>query len=688
MINRLAGLKKMFACALLLAVGGVFVLTAFVQPARAANATLFLSPASGTFQVESTFDVSIFLNTQGNSINTVDVALRFPPDKLQLVSSGTGRSIIGLWTSLPKYNNQTGIVELTGGIPGGVNVERGLITTLTFRVKAVGQAVVKFDRTKILLNDGQGTEALTQNQNSIYDFILPPPSGPVVVSETHPDQTRWYKNNTVILRWDNESGASGFSYIISDQPIDVPDEISEGEQRTVTYRNLADGRRYFHIRALRSGSWGGSTHYAINIDASAPAEFNVDILPSARTTHQQPIIQFGTTDTLSGTDHFELKIVDIKNPAANTGSEQIFIEVQSPYIPSELPYGEYDVIVRAYDKAGNYREITKRLEIVPVASRYFSSKGLEITNFMFPWWLVILILLLLIIMLYFLGRRIHLWHRHIDRRRNAGQLPSDVRFQMDELQRYRQKYGKISGIILMSGLLIFGSGSVQAQDTSTRQDVFEAPIITTLSRNITNDEIFYIGGKAGSANAQVVLYIQNSQTAETISETMNSDKNGDWFYRHDTFLTAGNYVMWAQSKRDGELSPPSPQVNVMVEETAIQFGATRISYATLYMLLFFVALLILIILIVYILYHFIHGRRKHASMLKEISEAQESLRRGFAVLNRDIQAELEILKRAKLNQKLSIEEKEKEEQLLKDLQEIEQYMSKEIWDIERAEQIK
>jgi hypothetical protein len=689
MTSKQAGLKKFGVRATVAAIGAAFALSLFAAPAQAATAALFLSPASGTFQVDSTFDISIFLNTQGNSVNTIDMALRFPTDKLQLVSTGTGRSIVGLWTSPPKYNNQTGIVELTGGVPGGVNVERGLITTLTFRAKAVGQAVVKFDRSKILLNDGLGTEVLTQNQNSIYDLVLPPPAGPVVVSETHPDQTRWYKSNTVSLRWDNESGASGFSYIVSDQPIDIPDEISEGDKREVVYRNLGDGRRYFHIRALRNGNWGGTTHYALNIDATPPADFRLEILPNSRTNRQQPVIQFSTTDALSGTDHYELKLVDVKTPGSSAATEEIFIEAQSPYIPPQLAHGEYDLIVRAYDKAGNYREVTDRLEVVPVLFRYISGRGLEIKDRIFvAWWVLLVILLVLIIALWLLGRRMRQWHRYIDRRNDLRLMPADLRYQMDELQRYRQKYGKLSAIILMAGLLAFGAGTASAQQEAVRQDVFDSPIVTTLSANITNEEIFYIGGKAGSAHAQVILYIQNAQTAETISETVDSDKNGDWFYRHDTFLQAGRYVMWAQSKRAAELSPPSPQVEVTVEESAIQFGATRVSYATLYMSLFAAALLVLIVLAAYIIYHSIHGRRKHALMLKEIADAQESLRRGFAVLHRDIQAELEVIKRAKLNQKLSLEERQKEEQLLQDMQNVQQYLSREIWDIESAENAK
>lgn len=688
----------MFVKALIFAISTVFAFQLFYPtPVQAATSSLFLSPSNGTFRVDSTFDVSVYLNTQGNSVNTIDLSIHYPPDKLQLVSSGTGKSIIGLWTSQPKYNNQTGVLELTGGIPGGVNVERGLITTLTFRAKAVGSAIVKFDRTKILLNDGMGTEVLTQTQNSIYDLVLPPPAGPVVVSETHPDQTQWYRNNSVVLRWGSEAGADGFSYMVSDQPIDVPDEISEGKQTSIVYRDLADGRRYFHIRALKGGVWGGTTHFALNIDNTPPAEFSIDVNPNARTTRIQPVIQFDTTDALSGTDHYELKLVPLNPTLPNPlGEEQIFVETRSPYIPPNLEIGNYDILVRAYDKAGNYREVTQRMEIVQVLLRFIGPQGFEIKSSMIiPWWIVFLILLLIIIALAVLGRRMHIWHRYIERKHNTKYLPDAVVNQMEELQKYRAKYGKLAVIVVMMAATVlvslFGSGVAHAQVPSTpsqseERDVLDTPLITTLSRNITNQEIFYIGGRTDKSNSEVIIYIQNKQTAETISETVQTNKDGEWFYRHDAFLPSGTYVLWAQSKVGNQMSPPSPQVTVNVEETAVQFGATRISYATMFIILFVIALAIVVGLLIYLIYHATQGRRKHMLIEKEISEAQESLRRGFAVLNRDIQAQLDVIKRAKLNQQLSSEEAQKEAQIMQDLQQIEQYVSKEIWDIEHAEQ--
>lgn len=679
---------KLFLCAFAFIASAAFALIVNVEKAQAQSASLFLSPGSGTFVVDSTFEVSVYLDTKGNSVNTIDLAIKFPPDKLQLVSSGIGKSIIGLWTSQPKYNNQTGLLELTGGVPGGVNVSRGLITTMTFRVKAVGQAVVKFDRTRILLNDGEGTEVVTNNQNSLYDLILPPPAGPIVVSETHPDQSQWYKNNTVSFRWGEEAGVEGYSYILNNVAQDIPDEISEGVNREVVYRNLSDGRRYFHIRALRNGRWGGTTHYALNIDSTAPADFKIEVVPDERTTRTQPVLQFSTTDALSGFDHYELKIVSLTNPATTNSpqdqSEEIFIEVHSPFITNELQHGTYDAIVRAYDKAGNYREVVQKLEIVPALFRHVGERGLEIrSTWIVPWWALMVLVLVLIVALGVLARRMHLWHK-IGRKPETA-INGDIRKQMEELQKYRAKYGKIAVVLLMAISLAFGSGKAQAQD-SVRADVFDTPLITTLSKNISNEEIFYIGGRSGKTDSDIIIYIQNVQTTETISETVKSNKEGEWFYRHDAFLPSGLYVLWVQGRVGAQMSPPSPQVQIEVESTAIQLGATRISHTTLYMTLLALALLVLVSLVIYILRNSARGRRKHSEMMKEILEAQESIRRGFAVLNRDIQAELEVIKRAKLGKKLTKAERDKEKQLLQDLQDIEQYVTKEVWDIEQVQQ--
>ncbi len=676
--------------------GNVFILFTFLalfflSPAKLFASTLSVKPVTGAFTVGSVFDVSLFLDTKGKSVNAVDISLAFPPDKLQITSPSTGKSIIGIWTAAPKFDNATGKVELQGGIPGGINVSDGLVTTLSFRVKSVGEGIVKFlDDSRVLLNDGLGTDDLTQTQNGIFELTLPPPEGPIVVSETHPSQFIWYANRTLVLRWENkDSDAEGYSYMLSDDPTAVPDDISEGKKTSVAYGNLSDGIHYFHIKSLREGIWGGITHFSAKIDSSAPADFPIYISPSARTSSKQPIIQFITTDALSGVDHYEIKVVSLSPTATEVPetSGQFFIETGTSYIPATLALGDYDVLVRAYDKAGNFKEAAQRLAITTPIFEFIGETGLRIGNFVtIPWLYLYISLGFILIGLGYVAFRVRRWrknmHLKVDSLSPEKVLPRHIQEQLNELKAYRKKYGMKTVIIFLVFMSMFSFfRSVNAQDSGIN---LSPPIISNISQNISNEEIFYVSGSTDFAETSVIIYLQNLKTGETQSETIKSDKNGTWFYHHPTTLSPGDYILWTQGKLGDELSPPGPQAKMSVKRTAVQFGFSRLSYETLYLLTSIAFFLGILGLLAYIILHSYHARKKYQEFQRAVQEAEESIRRGFAVLKRDVEAELAIIHKAKTAGALSAEDKEKEAHLLKDLDAIQKRIGKEIWDIEHG----
>src|SRR3989338_6710130 len=654
--------------------------------------SLSVSPVSGTFSVGSTFNVSVLLDTEGKSINALTVFLTFPPDKLQVVSPSVGRSIIDVWTVPPKFNNAKGTIEFAGGIPKGIIASNGVLTNITFRVKSVGDAIIKFlDKSAVFLNDGLATSDLSKVGNGVYQFRLPPPAGPIVVSNTHPDQDTWYPNPDASLQFGSDSpGVGGYSYILSNEPIALPDNISEGTKQSVTYTNLSEGIHYFHIRSLRDGVWGGTTHFAIKVDTVPPAEFPIEILPEARTTNPKPFIQFQTTDASSGLDHYDIRFEPLSLEAVETYYKDVsfFIETESPFVPAALALGSYDVIVRAYDKANNYQEITERLVITTPIFSIISEKGIQIKNWVtIPWLWVAIIGLLLLLALLYTAYRVWQWHNGIHKNQETKQLPEHVRNQLEELKKYKEKYGiKVAILFLVflsawSLLFLHPVSAASSAEAATLE--LAPPLINIFSKNISNKEIFYVGGKTDTINETVVLYLQNLLSGETFSENIESDKNGDWFYRHDTFLSPGEYLLWAQSKEGEEFSPPSPQVTMVVRQTAIQFGSNRLSYETIYLFATILLLLALIGLSIFIFFHFYHGRKKYIKFQREIKEAEESVRRGFAVLRRDIESELALVRKGTMSEELSLEEKHKEAELLNDLNFVQKRIGKEIWEIQK-----
>jgi len=419
-------------------VAGSFCLSGFgsLSKAIAAGSSLYLSPGSGTFFIGSTFDVSIFVNTGGNNVNAVRVDLKFDPRKLQIASPTAGRSFISVWIAQPSYSNIEGRASFQGGTPSpGINTSSGLVSTITFRAVAPGETVVSIlDSSQVLLDDGKGTNALSSIARGVYSILIPPPEGPKVFSPTHPDQNKWYKNKSITFSWEKEEGVTDFSYSIDQDFHGTPDNLSEGDHISVSFSDLEDGIWYFHIKAKKGDSWGGITHYLAQIDTIPPAAFDLNFEPALRSpimTSKEPIVSFITTDSLSGLDHFELKIIYLQKSVEEEGEEVgFFIEASSPYKLPALDLGEHEVVVRATDKAGNWRDISERIEVAPIYRMFYITKrGIYIWFFFIPWWKVILILALLIIFLLII---IFLWHRRQKKLNQRRKTLKEIKKKVEE----------------------------------------------------------------------------------------------------------------------------------------------------------------------------------------------------------------------------------------------------------------
>jgi len=660
----------------------------FARTGSGHGATLYMGPATGTFTTGSIFTVSFYVDTAGDFINAVETKILFPPDKIQVVSPSTGSSFINVWAIQPSFSNTQGTISFRGAVPSpGVNTDSGLISTVTFRVKSVGDAVIRFsDDSRVLLNDGFGTDILQQKQSGVYRLTLPPPAGPIVASESHPDQTRWYSNPNASLSWAGDTPANGYSYVLNDSPVDIPDLISEGQKTYAIYSNLSPGRHYFHVKALRAGVWGGTTHFAINVDNAPPADFPIELIPSNRTSRHDVIVRFLTTDLDSGIDYYEVKIVtlDIKGliDSELLKQQQFFIEAESPYIPPTLPYGSYDVIVRAYDKAGNAREVVQRLEVVTPLFQIIKDEGISVKEtFVIPWWMVWLFAVTFLVFLGIIAWRLEQWHKRVHQAHSNKELPDEVNEKLDRLKDYQRKYGKIAVILLMAVVIVFGSISPALASTET----LSPPVISEVSRNIFNDEIFYVGGRTANPGTEVIIFLQSLEGGSTISQRVFSDDDGIWFYRHPSFLVSGNYLMWAQARQNNALSPPSPQVAMTVGAHAIQLGASRFSYTSLYLLTILLLLIVMVGLVGVIIHHYRAGKRKHAEFKAEVDKAEESVRRGFAVLRRDLQAEFDLIEKAKMSKELTAQERRRRAELLRDLDIVKGHIGEELWELEKKE---
>ncbi|MCK9351273.1 MAG: cohesin domain-containing protein [Candidatus Paceibacterota bacterium] len=314
------------------------------------------SPRSGSFEEGSTFDVPILLNTKGSSINGIEVRVHFDKDKLSIISQSNGTSIIGIWVEPPRYDNTNGTASYVGVVPNGVTTGSGFIGNITFKALRSGQATVGISSgSRILLNDGLGTDTIVDSGRAVYTIFPKAPEGVRIYSETHPFQDSWYNNNSPVVSWDAESGVDAFSYHIDNKPGTIPDNVEDGKDTTVSFENKKDGLWYFHIKARKAGIWGTTGQFLMRIDTAPPADFKPEAsyLMAAAALVERTLVSFFTTDNLSGVDHYEVGIIDKTQPPTES---PVFVQAESPFQVPNVKDGQLRIMVRAIDKAGNIRD--------------------------------------------------------------------------------------------------------------------------------------------------------------------------------------------------------------------------------------------------------------------------------------------------------------------------------------------
>lgn len=346
-------------------------------PLSAKAATLFISPASGTYKPSDTFSVNVYAGSSDQAMNAASGVLSFSKDTLEVVSVSKAGSIFSLWIQEPSFSNSAGTVNFEGivlnpGFTGG----SGKILTVSFKAKASGSGNMSLSSGSILANDGLGTNILSglgsarftissqpgtsdpkANASVSKETVSPvspqPPSSVAVASDivitsvTHPDQNVWYNNNSPELIWAMPKGVSEVRTLITTSTNALPTVLYAPPVSNKKIEGLSDGTYYFLIQAKTSAGWGNVARYQINIDTTPPEPFAVTFPHGNESLEPQPVILFNTTDISSGILEYEVRVgrdgIDRIAPSA----------VSNPYpLPPQKP-GSYQVLVTAIDNAGN-----------------------------------------------------------------------------------------------------------------------------------------------------------------------------------------------------------------------------------------------------------------------------------------------------------------------------------------------
>lgn len=263
----------------------VFIVVAF--PLSTSAATLFFAPTSNTVQVGGTLSVDVNVSSPDRAMNAVSAEISYPSN-VELLAVSKAGSILTIWAAEPSFSNAKGVATFEGIVPNpGYTGGSGRLVTLTFRAKAAGNATLSFLSGSVLANDGLATNILTASPGariSISEGTPAPAPAPklesktpasrsdvrlVVVSPTHPDETKAYRAPRVRFEWGVPPGVEAVRILYDDSPRTTPTVFYSPP---ISFKEITaeDGVWYFHAQARTADGWGPVTHFKFTIDPNEP----------------------------------------------------------------------------------------------------------------------------------------------------------------------------------------------------------------------------------------------------------------------------------------------------------------------------------------------------------------------------------------------------------------------------------
>lgn len=134
-----------------------FIFGAALSPSYAHAARIFLEALPSDKAMGQRFEVRVFADTEGESINAWSGAMRFPSGILKAPELRDGNSAVNFWIDKPAAEGD--VIKFAGVTPGGFNGKRGLLFTAVFHSLRPGSAPIMFEEAKFLKNDGRGSPA-------------------------------------------------------------------------------------------------------------------------------------------------------------------------------------------------------------------------------------------------------------------------------------------------------------------------------------------------------------------------------------------------------------------------------------------------------------------------------------------------------------------------------------------------
>ena len=156
---------------------------------RVLAAEIFFGAKASDVAVGGKFEIGVYANTQGQSVNAVGGDIKFPAASFDLNGFYDGGSALPLWVKQPALS-APGTVSFAGVVPGGFNGAKEYLFSLILTAKQTGSATIAAGNEQILLNDGLGTAAAVSGAPLVLNIVAAgtaPPTFVPIADNTPPE---------------------------------------------------------------------------------------------------------------------------------------------------------------------------------------------------------------------------------------------------------------------------------------------------------------------------------------------------------------------------------------------------------------------------------------------------------------------------------------------------------------------
>lgn len=320
------------------------------------NSTLRLQPEWGIFNVGIEQNFLIMVDSGDESINAVEVEIYFDPRLVSVRTVDTSNSACSYFIE-NTVDQEEGIIRVRCIlIDAPTDVHSFSIGSIVATPLVPGGFTFTFDskETHVLANDGLGTNVLRASQDASYradNFKNLLGQGTtteegrsfVVFSPTHPNEIRWYGEDTATFVWLGEEG-NVYQYAFDSSPTpSLTAKWHPVEENRIDIPIPGDGIFYFHLQSV---SGGPIVNYRVQADMTPPTILELKMSHEKVFVGDVVRFSFDAEDPRSGVQ---------RNYYIDFG-DHLFLPAGSQLYVPFLEAGEQTIVLRVYDGAGNYAE--------------------------------------------------------------------------------------------------------------------------------------------------------------------------------------------------------------------------------------------------------------------------------------------------------------------------------------------